>query len=53
MLFALTRSNLPRQLPGGNAITLRLSEIVTAMNSIGTYSWNCDRKHLWKFFRSC
>jgi hypothetical protein len=37
MLFALTRSNLLRQLPDGNGIILRLTEIVTASNSIGTY----------------
>jgi len=39
MLFALTRSNLLRQLPDGNGITLRLTEIVTGTNSIGTYFW--------------
>ncbi len=37
MLFALTRSNLLRQLPDGNGIILRLIEIVTISNSIGTY----------------
>jgi len=39
MLFALTRSNLLRQLPDGNGTILRLTEIVTASNSIGTYFW--------------
>ena len=34
MLFALTRSNLLRQLPDGNGIILRLTEIVTVSNSI-------------------
>ena len=29
MLFALTRSNLLRQLPDGNGIILRLTEIMT------------------------
>jgi len=29
MLFALTRSNLPRQLPDRNGIILQLIEIVT------------------------
>ena len=37
MLFALTRSNLLRQLPDGNEIILRLTEIVTLSNSIGTF----------------
>ncbi len=37
MLFALTRSNLLRQLPHGNGIILRLTGIVTASNSIGTF----------------
>jgi hypothetical protein len=36
MLFALTRSNLLRQLPHGNGIILRLTEIVIECNSIGT-----------------
>ena len=36
MLFALTRSNLLRQLPDGNGIILRLIEIVTVSNSNGT-----------------
>ncbi len=39
MLFALTRSNLLRQLPDRNGIILRLTEIVTVSNSIGTYFW--------------
>ncbi len=39
MLFALTRSNLLRQLPDGNGIILRLTEIVTVSNSIGKYFW--------------
>ncbi len=39
MLFALTRSNLLRQLPEGNKIILRLPKIVTVRNSIGTYFW--------------
>ena len=45
MLFALTRSNLLKQLPDGNGTILRLTEIVTASNSvspkadIGTYFW--------------
>ena len=39
MLFALTRSNLLRQLPDGSRIILLLTEIVTASNSIGTYFW--------------
>jgi hypothetical protein len=34
MLFALTRSNLLRQLPDGNGTIPRLTEIVTASNSI-------------------
>jgi len=34
MLFALTRPNLPRQLPDGNGIILRLTEIATVSNSI-------------------
>ena len=34
MLFALTRPNLLRQLPDGNGIILRLTEIVTESNSI-------------------
>jgi len=33
MLFALTRSNLLRQLPDLNEITLRLTQIATANNS--------------------
>jgi len=37
MLFALTRSNLLRQLRDGNGIILRLSEILTEIKSIGTY----------------
>jgi len=37
MPFALTRSNLLRQLSDGNGIILRLTEIVTVSNSIGTY----------------
>jgi hypothetical protein len=37
MLFALTRSNLLRQLSDGNGTILRLTEIVTVSNSIGTY----------------
>jgi hypothetical protein len=32
MLFALTRSNLLRQLPDRNGIILRLTEIVTVSN---------------------
>jgi hypothetical protein len=39
MLFALTRSNLLRQLPDGNGIILRPTEIVAVSNSIGTYLW--------------
>ena len=39
MLFALTRSNLLRQLPDRNRIILRLIEIATVRNSIGTYFW--------------
>jgi len=39
LLFALTRSNLPRQLPDGNETIPRLTEIVTASNSMGTYFW--------------
>ncbi len=38
MLFALTRSNLFRQLPDGNGTILRLTEIVTVSDSIGTSS---------------
>jgi len=34
MLFALTRSNLLKQLPDLNQITLRLFEIVTTSDSI-------------------
>jgi len=37
MLFALMRSNLLKQLPDENGIILRLTEIVTAHHSIGTY----------------
>jgi hypothetical protein len=37
MLFALTRSNLLKQLPDGNGIILRLTEIETVRHSIGTY----------------
>jgi len=37
MLFDLTRSNLLKQLPAGNGIILRFTEIVTASHSIGTY----------------
>jgi hypothetical protein len=37
MLFALTRSNLFKQLTDGNGIILRLTEIVTGSHSIGTY----------------
>ena len=37
MLFALTRSNLLKQLPNENGIILRLTEIVTLRHSIGTY----------------
>ena len=37
MLFALTRSNLLKQLPNENGIILRLTEIVTVRHSIGTY----------------
>jgi len=40
MLFALTRSNLLRQLPDGNGIILLLTEVVTVSSSIGTYFWN-------------
>jgi len=39
MLFALTRSNLLRQLPDRNRIILQLTVIVTVSNSIGTYFW--------------
>ena len=39
MLFALTRSNLLRQLPDGNGIILRLIEVVTVSNSNGTDFW--------------
>ena len=39
MLFALTRSNLLRQLPDRNGIILQLTGIVTVSNSIGTYFW--------------
>jgi len=39
MLFALTRSNLLRQLPNRNGIILQLTEIVSVSNSIGTYFW--------------
>ena len=39
MLFALTRSNLLRQLPHENETALRLTEIVIGSNSIGTYFW--------------
>jgi len=34
MMFALTRSNLRKQLPDGNGIILRLTEIVTERHSI-------------------
>lgn len=34
MLFALTRSNLLKQLPHGNEIILRLTEIVSVRHSI-------------------
>jgi len=37
MLFALTRSNLLRQLPDENGIILRLAETVNLRHSIGTY----------------
>jgi hypothetical protein len=37
MLFALTRSNLLRQLPAENKIILRLTETVNVCHSIGTY----------------
>ena len=37
MLFALTRSNLLKQLPDEIGIILRLIEIVTVRHSIGTY----------------
>jgi hypothetical protein len=37
MLFALTRSNLLRQLPAENGIILRLTETVHVRNSIGIY----------------
>jgi len=37
MLFALTRSNLLRQLPDGNEIILRPIEIVNIINSIGLW----------------
>jgi len=36
MLFALTRSNLLRQLPDQNKIVLQLTEIVSVSNSSGT-----------------
>jgi len=39
MLFALTRSNLLRQLPDGNGIIPRRIEIVTESNLIGLYFW--------------
>ena len=45
MLFALMRSNLPRQLPDGNGIILMLTEIVTVSNSIGTYFWELLQKN--------
>jgi len=37
MLFALTRSNLLKQLPDGNGIIPWFTEIVTVGNSIETY----------------
>jgi len=37
MLFALTRSNLLRQLPNANEIILKLTEFVTGIDSNGTY----------------
>jgi hypothetical protein len=37
MLFALTRSNLLKQLPNGNEIILRLTETVTVRHLIGIY----------------
>jgi len=52
MLFALTRSNLLRQLPDGNGIILRLTEIVTVSNSIGTYYLNCYNPERLSFFIS-
>jgi len=39
MLFALTRSNLLRQLPDKNRIILLLTEILPVSNSIETYFW--------------
>ena len=39
MLFALTRSDLLRQLPDRNEIILRLTNILTVRHSIGTYYW--------------
>jgi hypothetical protein len=37
MLFALTRSNLLKQLPDGNEIILRLTITVIVCHLIGTY----------------
>jgi len=39
MLFALTRSNLLKQLPAENGIIPRLTEIVIMRHSNGTYLW--------------
>jgi hypothetical protein len=36
-MFALTRSNLLKQLPDENGIILRLTEIATVRHSMGTY----------------
>jgi hypothetical protein len=41
MLFALTRSNLLRQLPEGNKIILRLPKIVTVRNYSEHIFGNC------------
>jgi hypothetical protein len=40
MLFALTRSNLLRQLPDRNRIIPQFTDIVTVSNSIETYFGN-------------
>ena len=52
MLFALTRSNLLRQLADQNGIILRLTDIVTVSNSISPevdksehISGNCFKRH--------
>ena len=58
MLFALTRSNLLRQLPDGNGIILRLTKIVTVNSNPSGRSKNIaeiiflfhggERSDVWK-----